>query len=340
MAKSNLKVAVIGCGYWGENLVRNFHQLGVLSHVCDSDPIRVRSVQQRYPGVAACEDFRQTLNVPEIDAAVIATPAERHAAMVEIALSAGKHVFVEKPLALRYSDGVKLVHLAKRARRILMVGHLLEYHPAVLKLRELVDEGELGKIHYIYSNRLNLGKVRREENILWSFAPHDIAVILRLVGDLPLEVTATGGAYVQPNLADVTVTNFLFDNGVRAHIFVSWLHPYKEHRLVVIGSKKMAALNDVAPKDKLLLYDQGIHWVDGEPVPRNGPGTPVDFDPVEPLRAECRHFLDCLKTGRRPRTDGASALNVLQVLQACQRSLQTHGEPVQMTMPRFERMSL
>jgi UDP-2-acetamido-3-amino-2,3-dideoxy-glucuronate N-acetyltransferase len=331
---------VIGCGSWGENLVRHFHRLGALSHACDSDPMRLQSLRQRYPGVATGDDFQRLLKTPGIDAIVIATPAEQHSAMAAAALAAGKHVFVEKPLALRYGDGVKLVQLANRARRILMVGHLLEYHPAVLKLRELVDGGELGKIHYVYSNRLNLGKVRREENILWSFAPHDIAVILRLVGDLPLEVTATGGAYVRPNLADVTVTNFLFDNGVRAHIFVSWLHPYKEQRLVVIGSKKMASFDDVAPRDKLLLYDQGIQWIDGAPVPRNGPGTPVNIDPAEPLGVECEHFIDCLKTGRSPKTDGASALDVLQVLQACQRSLQTHGEPVQMTTPPFQRMTL
>jgi predicted dehydrogenase len=269
-----------------------------------------------------------------IDAVVIATPAEQHAWMAEAALRAGKDVFVEKPLALRYRDGEQLVNLSEKMNRILMVGHLLEYHPAILKLKQIIDNGELGKIQYVYSNRLNLGRVRREENILWSFAPHDIAVILRLIGDLPLEVTATGGAYLQPNIADVTVTNMHFDNGVRAHIFVSWLHPYKEHRLVVIGSKKMACFDDVA-QDKLVLYDQGIDWVNGAPVPRKGEGASVVFSSEEPLKAECQHFLECLGSRVQPRTDGKSALNVLNVLQASQRSLQTNGALVQLTTPRL-----
>lgn len=249
---------------------------------------------------------------------------------------AGKDVFVEKPLALRYPDGERLVYLAKKMDKVLMVGHLLEFHPAILKLKQLIESGELGKIFYIYSNRLNLGRVRREENILWSFAPHDIAVILRLIGDSPLEVVATGGAYLQPNIADVTVTNLHFDNGVRAHIFVSWLHPYKEHRLVIIGSKKMAVFNDAVEHDKLLLYDQGIEWVNGELTPRTGPGTTVEFEPGEPLRAECKHFIDCIQHRSRPRTDGPSALRVLNVLQACQRSLQTNGSVVSLAAPALE----
>jgi len=333
------RIAVMGCGQWGKNLVRNFHELGVLTHAYDPDAGRLQAVHERYPEVVVDKNYRQLLSADDVDGVVIAAPAEQHAAMAEAALLSGKDVFVEKPLALRYSDGEKLVYLAEQMDKILMVGHLLEYHPAILKLKQLIDDGELGKVQYIYSNRLNLGRVRREENILWSFAPHDIAVILRLIGDLPLEVTATGGAYLQPNIADVTVTNLHFDNGVRAHIFVSWLHPYKEHRLVVIGSKKMVCFNDIAQEDKLLLYDQGIEWVNGEPVPRVGTGARVDFDGGEPLKAECQHFLQCLETRQRPKTDGPSALNVLQVLQSCQHSLQTHGQPVQLT-PRFEVVKL
>jgi UDP-2-acetamido-3-amino-2,3-dideoxy-glucuronate N-acetyltransferase len=324
-------VAVVGCGHWGKNLVRNFYELGALTHIYDSDPRTLEAVGQKYPRVELCQDYEALLKMASISAVVLATPAAQHASMAESALLAGKDVFVEKPLALRYRDGERLVRIAERTNRILMVGHLLEYHPAILKLKELVDSGELGKIQYIYSNRLNLGRVRSEENILWSFAPHDIAVILRLIGDLPLEVTATGGAYLQPHVADVTITNLHFDNDVRAHIFVSWLHPYKEHRLVVIGSKKMASFNDVATQDKLVLYDQCIEWVDGAPVPRKGAGTPVTFSSEEPLKAECTHFLECLTSRRRPRTDGESALEVLNVLQASHRSLQTHGALVQLT---------
>ena len=267
-------IGVVGFGHWGKNLVRNFHELGTLKFVCDLDKKKLSSVYETYPDVGVTDDYRKLLQMEEIDAIVIASTAGQHAWMAQAALNAGKDVFVEKPLALRYEDGAKLVKLAARTNKILFVGHLLEYHPAILKLRALVDSGELGRIQYIYSNRLNLGRVRREENILWSFAPHDIAVILRLIGDLPFEITATGGAYLQPNIADVTVTNLLFDKEVRAHIFVSWLHPYKEHRLVVIGSTKMACFNDVAQDHKLLLYNNGIDWVNGEPIPRNVPAPP------------------------------------------------------------------
>src|SRR6266550_299381 len=307
------QIAVAGCGNWGKNLVRNFHRLGALSHICDSDAARLSQLAEQYPDVLTTDNYEDVLTNDNIKAVIISTPAEQHAWMAEAALLAGKDVFVEKPLALRYRDGEKLVRLAQQFNRILMVGHLLEYHPAILKLKQVIDSGELGKIQYIYSNRLNLGCVRREENILWSFAPHDIAVILRLIGDLPLEVTSTGGAYLQPNIADVTVTNLLFDNGVRAHIFVSWLHPYKEHRLVVIGAKKMASFNDGATGKELMLYDQGMDWVNGALVPRKGDGTNIEFDVDEPLKIECQHYLECLRTRESPRTDGPSALNVLRV---------------------------
>jgi len=330
------RVAVIGSGYWGVNHVRNFNELGALAAVCDTSQSKLQQIRERYPGLRLEADFDRLLADPEIDAVSIATPAQSHYWMAEAAIRAGKDVLVEKPLCLRYSDGVKLVELARQRERILMVGHLLEYHPAVLKLKELVDSKELGRVQYIYSNRLNLGRIRREENILWSFAPHDIAVILRLIGDMPFEVTATGGAYLQPNIADVTVTNLLFDNGVRAHIFVSWLHPYKEQRLVVIGSKKMAVFDAVAPTDNLVVYDQGVDWINGEIVTRKNAGEPVQFEPIEPLRSECQHFLDCIETRATPRTDGINGLQVLRVLQACQRSLQTHGQPVQLTLSNFE----
>jgi UDP-2-acetamido-3-amino-2,3-dideoxy-glucuronate N-acetyltransferase len=328
-------LAVVGCGNWGKNLVRNFAALGMLTHVCDSDERTLSAILASYPNVRGLANYDELLST-DVDAIVIASNAEHHSSMAEKALRAGKDVFVEKPLALRYRDGEGLVQLADNLNRILMVGHLLEYHPAILKLKQLIDSGELGKIFYIYSNRLNLGRVRREENILWSFAPHDIAVILRLIGDLPLEVVATGGAYLQPNIADVTVTNLHFDNGVRAHIFVSWLHPYKEHRLVIIGSKKMAVFNDAVAENKLLLYDQGIEWVNGEPVPRKSPATNIEFESAEPLRAECQHFIECIEQRKQPRTDGPSALRVLNVLQACQRSLQTNGSVVSLTAPALE----
>ncbi|MFN8490949.1 MAG: Gfo/Idh/MocA family oxidoreductase [Caldilineaceae bacterium] len=326
-------IAVIGCGYWGQNLVRNFNQLGALRTVCDLTPAGRARAAQLAPTAHVVAEIDETVNDPAIQGVVIATPAETHFNVVQQALNAGKDVFVEKPLALTYEQGARLVQLAHAKQRMLMVGHVLEYHPAVVRLRELMDTGALGKVQYIYSNRLNLGKIRTEENILWSFAPHDVAVILRLVGGLPFQVIACGGSYVTPNIADVTVTNMLFDNGVRAHIHVSWLHPFKEQRLIVVGSKKMASFDDVAKQ--LVLYDQRVDVKEGQPIPVKGQGELVDFATDEPLRLECQAFLRAIETRQSPITDGASGVRVLKVLQAAQRSLVMNGEPVALPLESF-----
>jgi predicted dehydrogenase len=325
VAVEGVNVAVVGCGYWGRNLVRNFNRLGALSSVCDPTPAGRATAAEVAPGVPVESDLEAVL-AGKAPAVVIATPAETHYEIARRALTAGKDVFVEKPLALTYDQGAALVQLAEECGRILMVGHVLEYHPAVVKMLGLVRAGELGKLRYVSSNRLNLGKVRREENILWSFAPHDIAVTLRLLGAMPFQVAAFGGSYVQPNIADVTVTHLLFDNGVRAHIYVSWLHPFKEQRLVIVGSKKMASYDDVSKK--LVLYDQRVELREGEPVPVRGEGEEVAFSSEEPLLLECRAFLEAVAARRPPVTDGASGLRVLQVLQAAQRSLVMNGDPV------------
>jgi predicted dehydrogenase len=305
-----------------------------LHSICDLRTDHVREeFGKELPGVSFVSDFEAVINNPEIQAVAIVTPAETHFALAQQALNAGKDVFVEKPLALHYEEGMELVRLAREQERILMVGHLLEYHPAIVRLKELIKTGELGRIRYIYSNRLSLGKIRREENILWSFAPHDIAVILRLIGSLPYQVLACGGGYVQANIADVTVTNLLFDNGVRAHIFVSWLHPFKEQRLVVVGSKKMASFDDVSKR--LVLYDQRVDLKEGEPVPIKGEGQEVPFAVDEPLRLECAAFLEAIRNRVAPLTDGVSGARVLRVLQAAQRSLITNGEPVEVPAESF-----
>jgi predicted dehydrogenase len=331
------KVSVIGCGYWGANLVRNFYHLGALAMVCDTTSTGRSKAQALAPGVTISPHIDTTLQ-GEASGVVIATPAETHYALVKQALQAGKDVFVEKPLALTYEEGLRLIRLAESTQRILMVGHVLEYHPAILRLQELVWSGSLGRVHYIYSNRLSLGKVRREENILWSFAPHDVAVLLRLMGALPFQVTACGGSYVQPNIADVTITNLLFDNGVRAHIYVSWLHPFKEQRLVVVGSRQMASFDDVAKR--LVLYNQRVEIKEGEPIPVRGEGKEIAFAQDEPLRLECQAFLQAMMTRQPPITDGYSGLHVLKVLQAAQRSLVMNGDPVQLPVETFgsERM--
>ena len=324
-------IAVIGGGHWGKNLVRNFAELGTLHTICDSSPEALSQFETLYPDANRETDFKQVLAKKEIRGVVISTPAALHYAMAKQALLANKDVFVEKPLSLTIEEGEKLVKLAEDKDKILMVGHVLEYHPGIVKLKQLVDSGELGKLNYIYSSRLNLGKFRTEENILWSFAPHDISVILLLLNEMPQEVSAHGGGYLHQDIADVTVTTMSFASGVRAHIFVNWLHPYKEQKLVVIGEQKMAVFDDVTLENKLRLYDYQIEWNNGVPVPRQQEPTPIEFTMTEPLKLECQHFLDCLASRRKPRTDGSSGLKVLQVLNACQRSLQSQGQNIPVT---------
>jgi len=323
-----MSVAVVGAGYWGKNLVRNFAALGKLRAVCESDQQRLRDFENVAPGVQLVSRYEEILEDPEIPAVAIATRAEQHYEMARQALLAGKDVFVEKPLSLKVTEGKALVDLAREKGLILMVGHVLLYHPAILSLKEMVSRGDLGKIQYVYSNRLNLGRFRNEENILWSFAPHDIAVILYLLGEVPEAVSANGGNYLQRDIADVTVTNMSFKSGVRAHIFVSWLHPYKEQKLILVGDRQMAVFDDVAAKDKLLLFHHKIEWVDRIPVPRREDAQVIPIEGAEPLRAECEHFLSCMETRKRPLTDGESGLQVLEVLAAAQSSLEGKNQIV------------
>lgn len=260
----------------------------------------------------------------DVQAVVIATPAETHYGLVSKALIAGKHVFVEKPLSLTKAEGDELVELAEKKQLTLMVGHILQYHAAVIKLKELIDTGELGKIQYLYSHRLNIGKIRTEENILWSFAPHDISVILMLLDEMPETVYATGGSYLQHQIPDTTLTAFDFPGGVKAHIFVSWLHPFKEQKLVVVGDKKMAVFDDII-EDKLLLYPHQIQWLQRIPVAAKADAEKIPIKMEEPLKVECRHFLECIAERKPPRTDGREGLRVLQVLQGLQESINQGG---------------
>ena len=322
------RVAVLGCGYWGKNLVRNFAQLGALACICDANETALKAQEALYPQARLRTRFEDVLDDDEIDGVVIATPAALHYRQAREAIRRRKAVFVEKPLALHYHEGVELVEMAGASGVTLMVGHILEYHPAVTMLKDLVRRGELGQLRYIYSNRLNLGKVRTEENILWSFAPHDISVICSLVGAEPISLNTTGGNYLQDGIADVTVSNLLFESGVRAHIFVSWLHPSKEQKLVVIGDRKMAVFEDSAKEGKLKVHDKGIEFKGGMPTPRQTSETTLFFDEKEPLRLECDEFLNCIRHKRRPLTDGVNALRVLKVLEASQQSLERGGSPV------------
>jgi UDP-2-acetamido-3-amino-2,3-dideoxy-glucuronate N-acetyltransferase len=320
-------VGVIGCGYWGRNLVRNFHELGALSAVCDVLDENLNEMRRLYD-VPTTNDVDALLAKPELQAVVIAAPAAKHYELAKKALLCGKDVFVEKPLALHVEEGAELVELAQRNSRILMVGHLLHYHPAIMALRRMLEEGELGRIEYISSSRLNFGKLRTEEDILWSFAPHDISAILHLLGESPVSVAAQGASYLNHPISDVTLTILGFKSGVKAHIFVSWLHPFKEQKLVLVGSRKMAVFDDTSAENKLVLYPHRIDWVNRIPVARRAEGEVVALDKVEPLRMECLHFLECVQQRKQPQTDGENGLRVLRVLHAAGQSIREHGQPV------------
>jgi predicted dehydrogenase/acetyltransferase-like isoleucine patch superfamily enzyme len=322
-------VAVIGSGYWGKNLVRNFYDLGAVKLICDKSEMVLEKFREQYPRIKTCLAYNEVLHRKEIQGVVIATPAETHFNLAREALLAGKHVLVEKPLVLEEKEGLELIKLADKEHLTLMVGHLLQYHPVFLKLLELERSGELGRITYIYSHRLNLGKIRREENILWSFAPHDISMILGLAGEEAESVQATGGNYLHQKIADVTTTHLEFPSGLQAHIFVSWLHPFKEQKLVVVGDRKMAVFDDIQPwRDKLLLYPHKINWQNNMPVPTKGKPERVDILQDEPLKLECRHFLECLQNGKKPKTDGHEGLSVLKILKAAQLSLDQNGRKI------------
>ena len=321
------RVAVIGCGYWGKNLVRTFAEIGALQAVVDADEGTAAALASQH-GVASAR-VGDVLADPGIEAVVIAAPAKDHAAVALDALHAGKHVFVEKPLALDVDDAERVVAAADERGLTLMVGHLLQYHPAFLALRQMVDDGALGELRYLYSNRLNLGRFRREENILWSFAPHDLSMLLALVGDAPDQVTAVGSTFLSDNVPDVTTTHMTFPSGPRAHVFVSWLHPFKEQRLVVVGADAMAVFDDTAPwESKLVVFEHGVSWDGLTPVPVRADPTPIRLEACEPLRLECEHFLHAVASGETPRTDGHEGVRVLKVLDAAERSLVAGGGPV------------
>jgi len=318
-------IAVVGAGYWGKNLVRVFHQLGTLRLVCDTNKDNLQRTKKEYPELEITDDFSKVLEDDEIKAVVIATPAITHFKLAKLAFINQKDVFVEKPLALSVKEGRELVNLAKKKRKILMIGHLLFYHPAFVELKRRVKKGELGKIRYIWSNRLNFGKLRREENVLWSFAPHDISLIVDLLG-MPSCVQALSKSYLQHNIPDITLTFLKFKGDRAAHIFVSWLNPFKEQKLAVIGSKKMAVFDDQA-KDKLVMYSHKVKWDKNNfPQAIKDEGKVIKIKNKEPLLEEAKHFLECIKKRKKPMTDGQEGLMVLEVLDACQRSLEKRGK--------------
>jgi UDP-2-acetamido-3-amino-2,3-dideoxy-glucuronate N-acetyltransferase len=316
------RIGVLGAGHWGTNLLRNFAAINSLTAFCEIESKAFEQAKNTYPDVSASNDVSNFLQNAEIDAVAIATPAPTHGDLAMQCLEAGKHVFVEKPLTLDANEASMVIKLAAKKNLCLMVGHLLLYHPAFVKLSSLVSRGEIGELRYIYSNRLSLGRVRRDENALWSFAPHDISMILQLAGKMPEEVATHGAAHIGQRVADTTLSYLKFSNNLHAHIFVSWLHPYKEHRLVVVGSRGMIVFNDAEPNpDKLLLFRHITEMVDHVPFVNKAEAEKIPYEEVEPLAAECQHFVEAILNSTTPRSDGHEGIRVLQVLDACQRSL-------------------
>lgn len=332
-----VNVGVIGYGYWGPNLVRNYEQMPESNLVacCDLNPDNLKKVKALYPKVEVTQEIDDLLNNPSIDAVVIASSAVTHFDLAKKALLAGKHVMVEKPLTLSSDTSRELIEVADKAGRILMVGHLLEYHAAVDYIRGLIDSGELGDIQYLYTQRLNLGQVRTDENALWSLAPHDISIIFYLLGGKePVEVSARGQSYITDGVEDVVFCSISFKDKTMAHIHVSWLDPHKIRKLTVVGNKKMAVFDDMESSEKIRIYDKGVganpdYRTYGEDLTlRFGDITIPTIKMKEPLRAECEHFIKSIQAGQRPRSDGHDGLRVVKVLEAAQKSLKSGGKPV------------
>jgi predicted dehydrogenase len=328
-----MRIGVAGMGYWGPNLARNFASIPgcELAWCCDPDQAALERVRSRFPGARLTGDLEELLSDQALDAVALATPVPTHARLTTEVLAAGKHCFVEKPLGQSVAEAQQAVDKAAETGRLLMVGHLLEYHPAVRKLKELSDSGELGeRIFYIYSNRLNLGKLRADENALWSLGAHDVSVVLFLAGEEPCEAVAHGESYVRGGVEDVVFCFLRFPSGMTAHLHLSWLDPHKERRFTVVGSGRMATFDDMALEGKLTIFDKGVDQDArgyGEYITRSGGMESPALPNVEPLRLECEHFVGCVLRGETPQSDGESGLRVVRVLEQLQRSLERSSVP-------------
>ncbi len=334
-----IEVGVVGIGGWGKNVARNYAAIAEanLRYVCDRDEDKLLSARHQYPDVRATDNFEDLLNDPELQAVLIATDGPTHFELARQALAAGKDVYVEKPFTLDLDHAEKLIQLAEDGERILMVGHLLKYHPVVVRLRDMIRNGELGQVYYIYAQRLNLGTVRADENALWNFAPHDISVILYLLDQEPTDVSARGQCYLQQEIEDVVFLSLNFADKAMAHIQVSWLDPHKTRKITVVGSRRMAVFDDLQAGEKLRVYDKGAeintdYDTFAEYVGlRFGDILVPYIKMTEPLLLECRHFLECVRTRRKPVSDGHDGLRVVRVLDAAQRSLQANGTPMNLS---------
>ncbi len=331
-----LRLAVVGTGYWGKNIVRAFSntQPSALYACCDADQDRLQQIKTSYPGIQAYTSYDTLLQDTKVDAIAIATPSPTHFMLAKQALASGKHVYVEKPLTMTVSESSELIDLAARHKRILMVGHLMIYHPAIQKLKDIIDSGELGDIFYVYTQRLNLGIIRENENAWWSLAPHDISIILYLSGSVPSRISVNGQGYLRSHVQDVVFADLKFEDGRMAQIHVSWLDPHKMRKLTVVGSRKMVVFDDMEPIEKLKIYDKGVEaklgyesYGDALTV-RQGDIYIPNVTMEEPLKRECQHFVHCVMNGHKPETDGENGLAVVKILEAGQQSLDSSGAVV------------
>ena len=325
-----VRLGVVGLGYWGPNLARNFAALpgADLRWLADDRAEARERLEAGFPGVRMAEGLDELLADPELDAVALATPVPTHGPMARRVLEAGKHCFVEKPLAQSTADAERAVQAAQSSGKTLMVGHLLEYHPAVRKLKEIAGEGTLGDILYMYSHRLNLGKLREDENALWSLGAHDVSVLLYLAGEEPSEMEARGECYTREGVEDVVFCYLRFPSGLTAHMHLSWLDPHKARRLTLVGSKQMATFDDMAHERKVTVYDKGFDESAvsyGEYITRSGDSWSPRIANVEPLRVECEHFVESIRQDTPPLSDGVSGLRVVRVLETLQRSLDASG---------------
>jgi predicted dehydrogenase len=325
---AEVRVGVAGLGYWGPNLARNLAAIPGcrLDWLCDGSQAAREKWAPVFPQARMTGDLEDLLQAPDLDAVLLATPVPTHAELAIAVLGAGKHCFVEKPMAQTTAEAEAVIAAAAQAGKVLMVGHLLEYHPALVRLKEMLDAGELGSLYYLYGNRVNLGQLRSDENALWSLGAHDVSVVLRLLDEEPTECFAHGESYVRENVEDVVFCYLRFASGPAAHLHLSWLDPHKERRLTIVGSRRMATFDDMALEGKLTLYDKGFEedirsW--GEYLARSGDIFSPQLSNVEPLRVECEHFIDCVRSGGTPRSDGRSGLRVVRVLEAMQHSLES-----------------
>jgi len=330
-----INVAVVGAGAWGKNHIRVFSELPKvrLKYVCDSDSSKLAFIKRAYPQVEPVETLKPILEDAEVRGVVVASSAISHYALSREILLSGKDVLVEKPMTLKEKDAEEMLAIAERKGRILMVGHLLIYHPVVDRLKEMIASGELGKIHYIYTQRVNLGVIRQDENALLSFAPHDLSVILHLLQEKPVVASAHGESYIQRGIEDVVFVSLRFSDGKMANVHLSWLDPHKLRKITIVGSKKMAVFDDMEASEKLKVYDKGVRSPSydtyGEYLGlRFGDITIPNVKMVEPLRAEAEHFIHCMESREEPKTSGQDGLDVVKILIAAQESLKKKGVPV------------